>query len=336
MADIFSGTLVDFDRSNLRATVNLTTFRGAGNIRNLLATNGAVDLSPDVSLVPTSGPRMADRVRDCLRAIGRPPISAAAPATYAALGHLPGHNPPRNDAVTPVSRVLWDAIPLGVEDTGLANALIHSSIQLVAGTGWPLNPSQEAAIVHCLSHRLSIVWGPPGTGKTTTAAALVMARILAAREAHQNIRILITGPTYTAWEKLFGEILTLLELTHVAGLGCYRTYSSSHLERAPLPPTNNNVRDIEAKTQDVGFQTLWAELQNPLRIVLVGAVAHQCYRIANQGAHAPLAPLFNVVIIDESSQLDVGKALFPLGLMAPDAETVLFGDHLQMPPRRCN
>lgn len=334
MADIFSGTLVDFDRSNLRATVNLTTFRGAHNIRNLLVANGGVDLSVNVSLVPTSGPKMAERVKDCLRAIGRPPISAAAPATYAALGHLPGHNPPRNDAITPVSRVLWDATALGVEDTGLADALIQSSVQAVAATGWPLNASQEAAIVHCLSHRLSIVWGPPGTGKTTTAAALVMARVLAAREANQNIRILITGPTYTAWEKLFGEILTLLELTHVAGLACYRVYSSYHLERAPLPPTNNNVQDIEARAQDAGFQSLWGELQNQnsTRIVLVGAVAHQCYRIANQGANAALARLFDVIIIDESSQLDVGKALFPLALLAPDAETALFGDHLQMPP----
>jgi hypothetical protein len=332
MSDIFSGALVDFDRANLRARVSLTTFRGADNIRNTLVTAGVVDLSANLSLVPTSGPKQADRVKDCLRAIGRPPISAAAPATYAALGHVLGHNPPRNDAITPVSRVLWDATALGVEDTGLSAALIHSSVQAVADTTWPLNTSQKAAIAHCLSHRLSIVWGPPGTGKTTTAAALVMARILAARDTHRNIRILVTGPTYTAWEKLFGEILTLLERTHVTDLACYRVYSSYHPERAPLPLTTNNVQDIETRAADAGFQSLWGELQHPTSIVLIGAVAHQCFRIANQGAQAPLAPLFDVVIIDESSQLDVGKALFPLGLLATNAETVLFGDHLQMPP----
>jgi hypothetical protein len=332
MADIFSGTLVDFDRNNLRARVSLTVFRGADNIRNVLVSNGVVDLSTNVGLVPTTGPRMADRVKDCLRVIGRPPISAAAQATYAALGHTPGHNPPRNDAITPVSRVLWDAIALGVEDTGLADSSIQSAIHAVVATGWPLNASQEAAIAHCLSHRLSIVWGPPGTGKTTTAAALVVARILAAREASQNIRVLVTGPTYTAWEKLFAEVIQLLEDTQITGLACYRTYSSTHLERAPLPTTSNNVIDIEARAQDPGFQALWGELQNPTRVVFVGAVAHQCYRIAMQGAGAPVAGLFDVLIIDESSQLDVGKALFPLSLLGAGSETALFGDHLQMPP----
>ena len=96
--------------------------------------NGAVDISTDVSLVSTTGPKMADRVRDCLRAIGRPAIAAAAPPTYAALGHVPGQNPPRNDAVTPVSRILWDAPALAVEDTGLTDDTIQAAVQAVAAT----------------------------------------------------------------------------------------------------------------------------------------------------------------------------------------------------------
>jgi hypothetical protein len=332
MADIFSGALVAFDRAALTARVTLSTFRDADDIRDVLVNNGAVDISTDVSLVSTTGPKMADRVRDCLRAIGRPAIAAAAPPTYAALGHVPGQNPPRNDAVTPVSRILWDAPALAVEDTGLTDDTIQAAVQAVAATAWPLNQFQEAAIVHCLSHRLSIVWGPPGTGKTTTAAALVAARILAAIEMGRNIRILVTGPTYTACEKLYGEILQLLERLQVTGLACYRLYSSTHSDRAPLPATSNYVQDIEAGSLDPGFQTLWGELQNPTTIVLAGTVVHQCYRIGMQGPQSALFPLFDVVVMDESSQVDVGKALFPLCLLAADGQTVLLGDHLQMPP----
>jgi hypothetical protein len=99
-----------------------------------------------------------------------------------------------------------------------------------------------------------------------------------------------------------------------------------------LPATSNNVQDIEARSLDPGFQTLWGELQNPTTIVLAGTVVHQCYRIGMQGTQSPLFPLFDVVVMDESSQVDVGKALFPLCLLATDGETVFLGDHLQMPP----
>jgi hypothetical protein len=65
---------------------------------------------------------------------------------------------------------------------------------------------------------------------------------------------------------------------------------------------------------------------------LVGAVAHQCYRIATQGAETARTELFDYLVIDESSQLDVGKSLFPLCLLTQNPEIALFGDHLQMPP----
>jgi hypothetical protein len=332
LSDIFSAELVAFDRANLRAWIRLSRFRSADVIRNLLVANGAVDISKAVSLVGNSGPPMAERVRECLRAIGRPPIASAAPATYAALGHPTGQNPPRNDAITPAARVLWDAGALGVEDTGLSTEAIDNAVQTIAGTQWPLNRSQREAVAHCLSHRLSIVWGPPGTGKTTTAASLVAARIVAARDLGHNIRILVTGPTYTAWEKLFGEIIELLERAHVGGLSCCRVYSSTHPGRGRLPTTSNTVQDLETRANDAGFQTLWAELENPETIVLVGAVAHQCYRLAKLGNDTAMAQLFDHMAIDESSQLDVGKSLFPLCLLSEQGELALFGDHLQMPP----
>lgn len=332
MADICSAELLDFDRGNLSARLRFVNFRGADGIRNLLAAQNAVDLSANVSLIAGQGPPMADRVKDCLRAIGRPPISSAAPVTYAALGHVPATNPPRNDAETPVARILWDAPALAVEDTGLSQQQIASAVQSIAQADWPLNDSQRDAVVHCLGHRLALVWGPPGTGKTTTAASLIVARIVVAIASGEKIRVLITGPTYTAWEKLFGEVLQLLEKVGVTGISGFRVYSSTHPDRTALATAANIVQDVETKRNDPDFQSFWQELQNPASIVLVGAVAHQCYRIAKLGNGTAIAKVFDHVVIDESSQLDVGKSLFPLCLLADDSEITLFGDHLQMPP----
>lgn len=332
MAQLFQAKLLAYDRSTQQAQVRLTNYGGSPALRQLLVSNNLVNFGAATSLVSTSGPSVSDRIRECLIAIGRPSIAAAAPATYQALGHPPGGNLPRNDALTPVARILWDAGALAVQTTNITAPQIASVTLAIANANWPLNNSQRDAITHCLSRRLSIVWGPPGTGKTTTAAALIAARILVAQATGENLRLLITGPTYTAWEKLFNDTLTLLENLNVTNLSCFRVYSPSHQAHAQLPTTRIAVTDASAVAADANFVTLVQALQAQTGIVLVGTVAQQCYRIVNQALGTALHPFFNFAVIDESSQLDIGKALFPLCLLTDDAGIVLFGDHLQMPP----
>lgn len=332
LADIFQASLVSYDRDTLTARVRLSDFGPYPNLRQELLANNLVNIQTNASLVEGAGPSMAERVRACLRAIGRPPIAAAAPATYQALGHAPGVNPPGNDAITSASRVLWDAAALAVEATSVSPGQIATALAVVMSINWPCNQSQQDAIRHCLAKRLSIVWGPPGTGKTTTAAALLAARILIAQAAQQPLRLLVTGPTYTAWEKLFADTLTLLAQLNVANVTCFRVYSASHPHHALLPQGVLPVTDVPASANDADFQTLVQRLDAPQSVVLVGAVAHQCYRIAEQAHGSALYEAFDFAAIDESSQLDLGKALFPLSLLTETAEVVFLGDHLQMPP----
>jgi len=333
MARIFQAKLIAYDRATQQAQVRLTDYRNMPALRQLLVSNNVVDLGTACSLISTSGPSLSDRIRKCLIAIGRPAIAVAAPATYQALGHPAGTNLPRNDALTPVARILWDAGALAVHPTNNAAQQIVNAIQLIAAANWPLNNSQRDAVTHCLSRRLSIVWGPPGTGKTTTAAALIAARVLIAQATGENLRILISGPTYTAWEKLFGDTLTLLEALHATNLNCFRVYSATHEVHAQLPTTTAiTVTDVNAAAQDINFMALVQALQTQTGVVMVGSVAQQCYRIVDQSVGTALHPFFNFAVIDESSQLDIGKALFPLCLLTDDAGVVLFGDHLQMPP----
>ncbi|MBL0869722.1 MAG: AAA family ATPase [Phycisphaerales bacterium] len=332
LADIFQASLVEYDRDALTARVRLTDFGSNPTLRRHLFDNNLVNIQAAGSLVAGAGPSMADRVRACLLAIGRPPIAAAAPATYQALGHAPGVNQPGNDAITTAARVLWDAAALAVEATTSSTDQITTALDAVINANWPCNQSQQDAIRHCLAKRLSIVWGPPGTGKTTTAAALLAARILIAQAAGQPLRLLVTGPTYTAWEKLFADTLTLLAQLNVANVTCFRVYSSSHPYHAPLPDGVLPVTDVLASSLDTDFQTLVQQLDAPQGVVLVGAVAHQCYRIADQAHGAATYQAFDFAAIDESSQLDLGKSLFPLCLLSDAAEVVFLGDHLQMPP----
>lgn len=333
LSNVFQAELLAYDRGGLRATVRLTDFGNSAAIRQLLLSSGVIDLSTEASLVEGGSPTMAARIHQCLVEIGRPSIAAAAPQTYSTLGHAPGTNLPRTDTETFASRVLWNANALAVENTNLQLAEIVSAANEIAGCGWPFNNSQEGAVRHCLSHRLSVVWGPPGTGKTTTAAALIAARILIARSTDTKLRLLVTGPTYTAWETLFNEALELLGKLGITDIDCYRVYAPSHGNRAAIPSSPGpTVTDATPDTTDSNFQALISQLRNPSNIVLVGTVAHQCFQITKKSNGTALSSFFDFAIVDESSQLDVGKSLYPLCLLATGAEIALFGDHLQMPP----
>jgi len=84
-----------------------------------------------------------------------------------------------------------DSIP--VKDvTGSASQLLPGleqrfDIQIL------LNPAQEAAIEQVLSHKVSFIWGPPGTGKTTTLGMTVAALTMAGESvlilSHSNMAV---------------------------------------------------------------------------------------------------------------------------------------------------
>jgi hypothetical protein len=159
LADIFQASLIEYDRETLTARIRLTDFGSAPGLRQQLFANNLVNIQTTASLVAGAGPSMADRVRACLLVIGRPPIAVAAPATFQALGHAPGVNPPGNDAITTAARILWDAAALAVEPTAATAGQIAAALGAIINAGWPCNQSQQAAIQHCLAKRLSIVWG---------------------------------------------------------------------------------------------------------------------------------------------------------------------------------
>lgn len=332
LSKIFEADLIELNRARLEARVRLSSFGNAADLREILISNGAVDLSNQVSLVNNSGPSHAERIRQCLLAIGRPPEAIGSQAAYEALGHAPTRNLPGTHPATPASRILWDGGAVAVEPTESSSAEVSSAVNTVVTTEWPFNVSQQKAVSHCLSHRLSVVWGPPGTGKTTTAAALIAARILIARAANKGLRLLITGPTYTAWENLFREVFELLGKLNLSEIPAFRVYATSHPARGDLPETNHMVSDVNAYAEDSEFQGLCRKLRSADEIVVVGAGAHQCYRLAKQGWGSAMAGVFDVMVLDESSQLDLCKALFPLCLLAEGGEIAFFGDHLQMPP----
>jgi hypothetical protein len=68
-----------------------------------------------------------------------------------------------------------------------------------------LNEGQRHAVELAVARRVLYVWGPPGTGKTTTLAALVLAHVLAGR------RVLVVTPSNGAADVIAGAIARRLQ-----------------------------------------------------------------------------------------------------------------------------
>ena len=82
-----------------------------------------------------------------------------------------------------------------LEDTGLQGTGTAAS----AG----LNASQQRAVALCCQRTPAFVWGPPGTGKTTTLGHIVAALL------DQGLRVLVTSTTNAAVDQALGRIADL-------------------------------------------------------------------------------------------------------------------------------
>lgn len=69
-----------------------------------------------------------------------------------------------------------------------------------------LNVSQQRAVHLCLESNLAFVWGPPGTGKTTTLAHIVYALL------RQGKRVLLTSTTHAAVDQALAKLADLAEV----------------------------------------------------------------------------------------------------------------------------
>ncbi|KAJ3096981.1 hypothetical protein HK100_005459 [Physocladia obscura] len=68
-----------------------------------------------------------------------------------------------------------------------------------------LNESQVAAINTSLQNKISLIWGPPGCGKTHTIAALISQII----ESNPDETILVTAPTHYSVDNILAQFLSI-------------------------------------------------------------------------------------------------------------------------------
>lgn len=189
-----------------------------------------------------------------------------------------------------------------------------------------LRVAQEAAWRGLADHRVGLLLGPPGTGKTHLLSWLITG-FSAVRTRHDRpARTLVTAFTKNA----VGNVLDAVAKRQ-----------AMHDPQAPspifygAPPSGGVTSGVQLIGR--GAETdLVQEIASGRTVI--GATIWSLYRLIQSGVlpsvDGPTAPLFDLVCIDEASQMVLGQGLMALAGMAPDCRVVISGDDQQLPPVR--
>lgn len=202
---VLAATIEEFDRANATAIVQ---FRSRSNyfqeVFDALMQSAILPLgSSPIYLMEGLPYDDSEVTTTILREIGNPACAIPAPEALRAMGKTARQVAVGTDGSTPISEVLWNASAVSkqeVRDSAATTALTEFAKSANINE---LNPSQVSAVTAAVRQRLSIVWGPPGTGKTDTLVALThsIARLEPGKKFSSP------GRTIEPWRSYLGDCL---------------------------------------------------------------------------------------------------------------------------------
>jgi hypothetical protein len=327
MEDVTAVNIKTIDRNNGWIVVDPKR-RWPSSILDDLEEYGIADLSTDVILDPVHYDYFTRKLRRALRAIGNPSTARTAPLVRRATGQVTGRGANRT-AHTPAADFLWNVDQMA--ETLVTRDLARVKPLLIR-CDLGLNSSQWQAWEEALSHRLQLIWGPPGSGKSRTARAIVLGAVLEAYQQSRPVRVLICSATYRAMDNvLLGVYDYMQNLIPDDGYRVYRLHSYLQPEDSSIP----SDIDVSLNRHHPSSQVveLLSRLEENIGVTIVGATpgqTHNLLRILDEDL--PQEELFDLILIDEASQMDVAHAILPFCGLAEDGSVILAGDPKQLAP----
>lgn len=331
MADALAVTPVRIDRE--RRLVVLDETRQRPGILDEFEATRVADLSHDVMLDPIQNDFFLPLLRDVLMKVGRPPEAVNRGIVLTATGQqavVPG----KPSKSSPLSRFLWSANALWQE---AATPVSQTVLNRLQAHKIGLNPSQDVALQQSLARRVHLIWGPPGTGKSHTLTAMITAALLQARQDGRRLRVLVTAFTWSAIDNLMPSIVEHANGVLPGEVHAVRLASQAGPLSLPEGYPIHIVEGLNRRTPSLGILALRDALTavGSQNLIVVGSTPNQIVNLIRAGhkdGNRYAEPLFDLVVIDEGSQLDVAHAALAVTALAEGGSVVCAGDPLQMAP----
>lgn len=227
-------------------------------------------------------------------------------------------------ADTPAAQFLWNADVMAAAATDLdATPVLQVASEVLPG----LTDRQQEAIRRAVERRLSLWWGPPGTGKSRTAQAYIAGIVADAARRQEPLRLAIVGFTWVAIDnvaKALPNLLRTLQLDQMVRLARLCSISPEGVH----PNLANFVVSMARDADPTPKLQLEQRLLNAQGITLVASTVDQLAKLDNRVC----SDLFDVMLIDEASQLDVAHLIVGLTKLADGGRVTVVGDDMQMAP----
>ena len=211
-----------------------------------------------------------------------------------------------------------------------------------------LTQAQREVISGFLADRVLVLQGPPGTGKSHTLGFATIARALALATPARPFRVMVCAKTHAAVEIALASIraradaLLALQSQHDAEVACLPLEPLARLKVCKIVNDSNErlPPGVEPLLADgdgrIKAAEQWAQLMDEALIV-IGGTPGGLYNLVKRGAAKGKAidwtsKYFDLVIVDEASQMGLAEALLAAAFLRADGQFIAIGDHRQMPP----
>ncbi|PEZ83087.1 hypothetical protein CN374_29220 [Bacillus cereus] len=204
---------------------------------------------------------------------------------------------------------------------------------------------QMKAYEHFLTHKLTLLWGPPGTGKTTFISKSLL---YYCKKFHENLhddkkkkeslRILITAQTHSAIENCLEKIIKLInEHTFFTSLPQNKHLGVSKFgglrdQKQGKYTCNSYFSDIHYDVEnDLNYSdhfNRYKEFLEDYTITITGATLIQAHNLQKNDKQLD----YDIVIVDEASQVKIPESLIAVSAVKEKGRLLLSGDHYQLPP----